>query len=191
MRRFSAFLLGTLIFIGGCSPSAFKATDITGADFAKGFELTGHDGNRYTLDSFKGKVVLIFFGFTQCPDVCPSALSRFASVAQELGADADQVQVLFISVDPERDTPELLSQYVPAFNPRFLGLYGNAEATSRTAKEFKVIYQKQPGKTDNTYTIDHSAGTYVFDKSGRVRLFLRHEAAVEDVVHDVRLLLKQ
>jgi protein SCO1/2 len=191
MRRFSAFLFGLLIFIGGCSPSAFKATDITGADFAKGFELTGHDGNRYTLDSFKGKVVLIFFGFTQCPDVCPSALSRFASVAQELGADADQVQVLFISVDPERDTPELLSQYVPAFNPRFLGLYGNAETTARTAKEFKVIYQKQPGKTDSTYTIDHSAGTYVFDKSGRVRLFLRHEAAVEDVVHDVRLLLKQ
>jgi protein SCO1/2 len=191
MRRFSAFLFGLLIFIGGCSPSAFKATDITGADFAKGFELTGHDGNRYTLDSFKGKVVLIFFGFTQCPDVCPSALSRFASVAQELGADADQVQVLFISVDPERDTPELLSQYVPAFNPRFLGLYGNAETTAQTAKEFKVIYQKQPGKTDSTYTIDHSAGTYVFDKSGRVRLFLRHEAAVEDVVHDVRLLLKQ
>jgi protein SCO1/2 len=191
MRRFSAFLFGLLIFIGGCSPSAFKATDITGADFAKGFELTGHDGNRYMLDSFKGKVVLIFFGFTQCPDVCPSALSRFASVAQELGADADQVQVLFISVDPERDTPELLSQYVPAFNPRFLGLYGNAETTAQTAKEFKVIYQKQPGKTDSTYTIDHSAGTYVFDKSGRVRLFLRHEAAVEDVVHDVRLLLKQ
>lgn len=191
MRRFVALLIALAVFLGGCSQSAFKATDITGADFAKSFDLTGHDGNRYTLDSFKGKVVLIFFGYTQCPDVCPTALSRFAAVAKELGPDADNLQVLFVSVDPERDTPELLRQYVPAFNPRFLGLYGNAETTARTAKDFKVIYQKQPGKSDSSYTIDHSAGTYVFDKSGRVRLFLRHEAAVEDVVHDVRILMKQ
>lgn len=191
MRRLIALLVGLVIFISGCSQGTFKATDITGADFAKGFELTGHDGKRYTLESFKGKVVLIFFGYTQCPDVCPTALSRFAAVANELGEDAERMQVLFVSVDPERDTPELLKQYVPAFNPRFLGLYGNAETTARTAKDFKVIYQKQPGKTDSTYTIDHFAGTYVFDKAGRVRLFLRHEAAVEDVVHDVRLLLKQ
>jgi protein SCO1/2 len=169
----------------------FKGTDITGADFAKGFELTGHDGNRYTLESFKGKVVLVFFGYTQCPDVCPAALSRFAAVAQELGADAEKLQVLFVSVDPERDTPELLRQYVPAFNPRFLGLYGDAEATARTAKEFKVMYQKQPGKTDTSYTVDHFSGTYAFDKAGRVRLFLRHEAPVEDIAHDVRLLLRQ
>lgn len=191
MGRLVALLLALAVVLGGCSQSAFKATDITGADFAKSFELTGHDGNRYTLDSFKGKVVLVFFGYTQCPDVCPTALSRFATVAKELGADADNLQVLFVSVDPDRDTPELLKQYVPAFNPRFLGLYGNAETTARTAKQFKVVYQKQAGKTETSYTIDHSAGTYVFDKSGRVRLFLRHEAAVEDVVHDLRILMKQ
>lgn len=191
MRRIAALLITIAICLAGCSQSAFKATDITGADFAKGFDLTGHDGNRYTLGSFKGKVVLIFFGYTQCPDVCPTALSRFAAVAKELGAEADNVQVLFVSVDPERDTPELLKQYVPAFDGRFLGLYGNAEVTARTAKEFKVVYQKQAGKTPSSYTIDHSAGTYVFDKAGRVRLFLRHEAAVDDIVHDLRLLMKQ
>jgi len=174
MRSFAALLVAFAVFLGGCAQSAFKATDITGADFARSFDLTGHDGNRYTLDSFKGKVVLIFFGFTQCPDVCPTALSRFAAVAKALEGDADRLQVLFVSVDPERDTPELLKQYVPAFDSRFLGLYGNAESTARTAKEFKVVYAKQPGKTENSYTIDHSAGTYVFDKSGRVRLFLRH-----------------
>lgn len=189
MRRFVALL--AVLFLAACSPSTFKATDITGADFARAFDLTGHDGKRYTLADFKGKVVLVFFGFTQCPDVCPTSLARLAEVAKALGADAEQMQVVFISVDPERDTRELLSQYVPAFNPRFLGLFGDAEATARTAKEFKVIYQKQPGKTDTTYTIDHSAGTYVFDKAGRVRLFLRHEAATEDVVHDLRILLKQ
>lgn len=191
MRSFAALLVAFAVFLGGCTQSAFKATDITGADFARSFDLTGHDGNRYTLDSFKGKVVLIFFGFTQCPDVCPTALSRFAAVAKALEGDADRLQVLFVSVDPERDTPELLKQYVPAFDSRFLGLYGNAETTARTAKEFKVVYQKQPGKTESTYTIDHSAGTYVFDKSGRVRLFLRHEASVEDIVHDLRILMKQ
>jgi len=191
MRRLTWLLVATFWLLAACSPSTFKATDITGADFARSFELTGHDGKRYTLADFKGKVVLIFFGFTQCPDVCPTALSRFASVAAELGDGAENIQVLFISVDPERDTRELLAQYVPAFNPRFLGLYGDADTTARTAKEFKVFYQKQPGKTENTYTIDHMAGAYVFDKAGRVRLFLRHEAPVADIVHDVRILLKQ
>jgi protein SCO1 len=190
MRRVLALVVA-LVLLAGCAPDAFKATDITGADFARSFELTGHDGKRHTLADFKGKVVLVFFGYTQCPDVCPTTLARFAAVAKQLGADADQLQVLFVSVDPERDTPELLSKYVPAFDARFLGLFGTAEETARTAKEFKVIYQKQPGKTDQTYTIDHSAGTYAFDKAGRVRLFFKHEASVEDVVHDLRVLLKQ
>lgn len=185
-------LMAFLAVLSGCKgDDRFKATDITGADFARTIDLTGHDGKRHTLADFRGKVVLVFFGFTQCPDVCPTTLARFASVVKELGADGDRVQVLFVSVDPERDTRELLAQYVPAFDKRFLGLYGDAEATARTAKEFKVIYQKQPGKTPETYTIDHSAGTYVFDKSGRVRLFLRHEVPVEDVVHDLRILLRQ
>ena len=176
-------------FLAGCAPETFRATDITGAEFARTLELTGHDGKARQLTDFKGKVVVVFFGFTHCPDVCPGTLSKLAEVAKRLGADADRIQVLFVTVDPERDTPELLAQYVPAFDPRFIGLYGDAAATARTAKEFKVIYQKQPGKTPDTYSIDHSAGTFVFDREGRVRLFVRHDQSVEDLVHDLRLLL--
>lgn len=190
MRSFFALLVALFLLVG-CAPDKFKSTDITGADFARSLDLTGHDGKRHTLADFKGKVVLVFFGYTQCPDVCPTTLARFAQVAKELGPDADSMQVVFISVDPERDTQDLLAKYVPAFDPRFLGLFGDAQETARTAKEFKVLYQKQPGKTEQSYTIDHSAGTYVFDKAGRVRLFLRHEAPIEDVVHDLRLLMKQ
>jgi len=190
MRSFFVLLVALFLLVG-CAPDKFKATDITGADFARSLDLTGHDGKRRTLADFKGKVVLVFFGYTQCPDVCPTTLARFAQVAKELGPDADSMQVVFISVDPERDTQDLLAKYVPAFDPRFLGLFGDAQETLRTAKEFKVLYQKQPGKTEQSYTIDHSAGTYVFDKAGRVRLFLRHEAPIEDVAHDLRLLMKQ
>jgi len=190
MRRVAALIVA-LFLLAGCAPDKFKSTDLTGADFARSFDLMGHDGKRRSLPDFKGKVVLVFFGYTQCPDVCPTTLARFATIAKELGPDADAMQVIFISVDPERDTQELLSKYVPAFDARFLGLFGNAEETARTAKEFKVLFQKQPGKTEQSYTIDHSAGTYVFDKAGRVRLFLRHEAPVEDVVHDLRVLMKQ
>jgi protein SCO1/2 len=190
MRWFVALIIA-LGLLAGCAPDKFRATDITGADFARSLDLMGHDGKRHTLADFKGKVILVFFGYTQCPDVCPTTLAHFAAVAKELGPEADDMQVLFVTVDPERDTPELLARYVPAFDPRFLGLYGDAEATARTAKEFKVLYQKQPGKTEQSYTIDHSAGTYVFDKAGRVRLFLRHEMPVEDVVHDLRILMKQ
>lgn len=190
MRSFIA-LIALLTLLTGCAPERFKSTDITGADFARALDLTGHDGKRYTLTDFKGKLVLVFFGYTQCPDVCPTTLARFAAVAKELGPDADKLQVVFVSVDPDRDTQELLSKYVPAFDARFLGMFGDAQATARTAKEFKVIYQKQPGKTEQSYTIDHSAGTYVFDKEGRVRLFLKHDAAIEDMVHDLRMLLRQ
>ena len=118
----------------------------------------------------------MFFGYTQCPDVCPTTLAALAEAMKRLGADADRVQVLFVTVDPERDTPELLSQYVPAFDPRFLGLYGDADATARTAKEFKILYQKQPGATPGSYTMDHSAGTYVFDPQGRLRLYVSNGA---------------
>jgi len=173
----------------GGTGDGFRATDITGAEFARTLALTGHDGSPRTLADFKGKVVVVFFGFTQCPDVCPTALAKFAEVAKRLGTDAERMQVLFVTVDPERDTREVLSHYVAAFDPRFLGLYGDADAIARTAKEFKVVYQKQPGKTPGSYTVDHSSGTYVFDPEGRVRLFVRQDQSVDDLVHDIRMLL--
>ena len=178
-----------LAVLTGCEPATFRATDVTGAEFARSLELTGHDGKPRRLDDFAGKVVLVFFGYTQCPDVCPTTMARLAATVKALGPDADDVQVLFVSVDPERDTREILAQYVPAFDARFIGLYGDAEATARTAKEFKVLYQKQPGKKEQSYTVDHSAGIFVFDRAGRVRLFVRHELPVEDLVHDLRILL--
>ena len=132
----------------------------------------------------------MFFGYTQCPDVCPTTLAALAEAMKDLGPDADRVQVLFITVDPDRDTPALLAQYVPAFDRRFLGLYGDAEATARTAKEFKIIYQKQPGRTPETYTMDHSAGTFVFDGDGRLRLYVGHGQDAEFFAHDLRELLR-
>ncbi len=177
-------------FLAGCAPETFRATDITGAEFARTFELTGHDGKARQLTDFKGKVVVVFFGFTHCPDVCPGTLSKLAEVAKRLGADADRMQVLFVTVDPERDTPELLAQYVPAFDPRFIGLYGDAAATARTAKEFKVIYQKQPGTTPTTYTMDHSAGLFLFDPQGRLRLYARHGEGAQALASDLRELLR-
>jgi protein SCO1/2 len=191
MRRALAFAALLALALAACAPEQFRATDITGADFARTLKLTGHDGKPRALSDFVGKVVVVFFGYTQCPDVCPTTLSRLAAVAKELGSDADRMQVLFVTVDPERDTQEVLAQYVPAFDPRFIGLYGDAEATARTAKEFKVLYQKQPGKTGQSYTVDHSAGTFIYDRAGRVRLFVRHEMPVEDLVHDLRILLEQ
>ncbi|HLS54729.1 MAG TPA: SCO family protein [Zeimonas sp.] len=186
-----ALTVGLSLALAGCdSKPAFRNTDVTGADFASDFALTGHDGKPRTLADFRGKVVVIFFGYTQCPDVCPTTLSELAEVMQKLGPDADRVQVLFVSVDPERDTQELLSQYVPAFDKRFLGLYGDAEATARTAKIFKVFYQKVPGKTASTYTVDHTAGSYVYDTHGKLRLFLKHGAGAEPIAEDLRQLLK-
>ena len=189
MRAALALVILVAMTMAGCAPDKFRATDITGANFAREFQLTGHDGKPRTLADFRGKVVLLFFGFTHCPDICPATLAQFAHAAKQLGADADRVQFLFVTVDPERDTVEILAKYVPAFEPRFVGLTGDTQAIARTAKEFKVIFQKQPGKTADSYSVDHSAGTYVFDREGRVRLFVRHDQPVEDLVHDIRLLL--
>ena len=175
--------------LAACAPETFRSTDITGAQFARKLELTGHDGKVHSLDDFRGKVVVVFFGFTHCPDVCPTTLAKLAEVAKRLGEDADRMQVLFVTVDPERDTPEVLARYVPAFDPRFIGLTGDPAAIARTAKEFKVVYQKQAGSSPDSYTVDHSSGTFVFDREGRVRLFVRHDQPVEDLVHDIRLLL--
>jgi protein SCO1 len=168
---------------------SFKNTDITGADFATAFALTDHNGRAVTLATFAGKVVTIFFGFTQCPDVCPTTMAEMAEVMKGLGDKAKEVQVLFVTIDPERDTAAVLKQYVPAFHPGFLGLYGDAAATAATAKNFKVFYQKVPGKSEGAYTMDHTAGSYIFDKSGKVRLFLKHGAGAEPTLHDLKLLL--
>ena len=194
MRRIAiACLLGLAALIAGCDSSpkapAFELTDITGAQFARDFQLTDHNGKPRTLADFKGRAVVIFFGYTHCPDACPTTMGELALVMKELGKDAARLQVLFITVDPERDTPLVLSKYVPAFNPDFLGLYGDADATARTAKEFKIIYQKQPLK-DGGYTVDHSAGSYLYDTAGRVRLFAQYGRGTQPLLHDIRLLLQ-
>jgi protein SCO1/2 len=182
-----------VVSVGACDSGApqFKSTDITGAPYGKALALTGHDGRPRTLADFRGKVVVLFFGYTQCPDICPTTLADVARAMAALGADAERVQVLFVTLDPERDTPEILSRYVPAFDPRFLGLYGDLEATRAVAKEFKVFFEKRPGSTPGSYSIDHSAQTYVFDTQGRLRLFVRHERIATDLPHDVRLLLNE
>jgi protein SCO1/2 len=150
----------------------FKSTDLTGASFAKDFALTDHTGKPRTMADFKGKVVVMFFGYTQCPDVCPTTMAEMTEVLKQLGPQADQVQVLFVTVDPERDTQQLLAQYVPAFDKRFIGLYGTPEQTAAVAKEFKVMYNKVPAA--GSYTVDHTAASYVFDKDGKLRLLLRN-----------------
>lgn len=167
----------------------FNSVDITGADYARDFALNDAQGQRRTLADFRGKVVVVFFGFAQCPDVCPGTLSQLAEIRRRLGADGDKLQAVFITVDPERDTPAVLAQYVPAFDPSFIGLYGTPEETAKVAKDFKVFYQKVAGKTPTSYTIDHTAGSYVFDKEGRVRLFVRHAQPLEATLADIKQLL--
>ena len=185
-----ALLAILLIACGRRDAPQFQLTDVTGASFGKAFELTDHNGVRRTLADFKGKAVVVFFGFTHCPEACPTTMAELATVTRELGPDARRVQVVFITVDPERDTPEVLRKYVPAFDASFLGLYGTAEETARTAKEFKVYFQKQkqPG---GSYTLDHTAGTFVFDRAGRLRLFAQYGASAKSLLHDIRLLLAE
>jgi protein SCO1/2 len=193
LKHFGAALLFTLAAcLAGCGERSeapgFKLTDVTGANFGKELALTDHNGKPRTLADFRGKVVTVFFGFTHCPDVCPTTLAEMAQVVTALGPDGDRVQVLFVTVDPERDTQQVLAQYVPAFHPSFLGLYGDAEATARAAKAFKIYYQKQPAK-DGHYSVDHSAGTYILDREGRLRLFAGYGTGAPALLHDIRLLL--
>ena len=194
MKRPFAIVAAALLalVVSACDPEKprFQASDVTGAAFGHDFRLTDHNGKPRTLADFRGKVVVIFFGYTQCPDVCPTTLSDLAATLQKLGPDANRVQVLFVTIDPERDTAELLSQYVPAFNPTFLGLYGDAAATAATAREFKVLYQKQPGLTPGSYSMDHSAGTFIFDPQGRLRLYVTHGQGPELYAHDIHELLR-
>jgi protein SCO1/2 len=191
MRAILAAIAAAML-LAACSPGAptFKGADITGASFGRELALADHQGKARTLADFRGKALVIFFGFTQCPDVCPTALTALAEAMRRLGPDATRVQVLFVTIDPERDTADLLSRYVPAFHPSFLGLRGDAEATARVAKEFKVIYQKVPGQTPDTYTMDHSAGLYLFDPQGRLRVFESHGQGAEAIAHDLAQLLR-
>jgi protein SCO1/2 len=194
--RAQAFVRGTCVAVlvallaacGARGPD-FQASDITGASFGRDFELRDPTGKLRHLAEFRGKAVVVFFGYTQCPDVCPTTLAALADAMKRLGPDADRVQVLFITVDPERDTPQLLAQNVPAFDPRFLGLYGDADATARTAKEFRILYQKVAGSTPGNYTMDHSAGSYVYDPQGRLRLYVANGQDADVFAHDLRALL--
>jgi protein SCO1 len=189
LRTLFGLVLAALALAGcGGSGPSFKNTDITGADYGKDFALTDHTGKTRTLADFRGKVVVMFFGYTRCPDVCPTTLAELKAVKEQLGEDGKRLQVLFVTVDPERDTRKLLANYVPAFDPSFLGLYGDPAATAKVAKDFKVFYQKSPGKTPEGYTVDHTAGSYVFDPRGRLRLFVRHGNAA-NLAADLRILL--
>jgi protein SCO1/2 len=187
--RRTVVLAAAAAAITACQPAPFKSIDLTGAAYAQDFRLPDDaDGAMRSLGEFKGKVVLVFFGFTQCPDVCPTALGRAIDVRKLLGADGDKVQVVFITVDPERDTPEVLREYMKAYDPSFIALRGNAEQLASTAKEFKVYFQKVP--TKGSYTMDHTAVTYAFDPQGRVRLVLKHDQSAQEIASDLRNLLR-
>jgi len=175
----------------GGAAASFKAVDITGATYARQFSLPDVNGQVRTLADFKGKVVVVFFGFTQCPDVCPSTMAELAAVKQTLGDAGKDVVGIFVTVDPERDQPALLKAYLQNFGPDMVGLRGSPEQVREVAREFKVFYNKVPGKTDTSYTIDHTAGSYVFDRQGRIRLFTRYNSGAENLVADLRQLLAE
>ena len=181
-------------FFSACSEAskpAFKGVDITGVDYARDLPLTDQFGKARHISDFAGKVVAVFFGYTHCPDVCPTTMSEMAQVKSELGADGDKLQVIFVTVDPERDTPEVLKAYMANFDPTFLALRGSAQELAAVAKDFKIFYKQVPGPTPTSYTMDHSAGLYMFDPRGRLRLFQRYGAGVQPLADDIRLLLAE
>lgn len=176
---------------GGSAKTHFQGVDLSGASYARSFSLPDQDGKLRSLADFKGKVVVVFFGFTQCPDVCPTTLAELAQVKKALGADGERVQGVFISVDPERDTPELLKAYLASFDPSFVALRGSPEQLKEVAREFKVYYAKVPGKTAETYTMDHTAASFLFDPQGRVRVFSRYGAGATALQADIKALLAE
>lgn len=190
MGRFLLVLLYGLL-LAACQPSkdGFRTTDVTGATFGRDFRLSDHNGKPRQLSDFRGKAVVLFFGFTHCPDVCPTTLAELAAARRSLGPDGERVQVLLVTVDPQRDTPQLLSRYVTAFHPSFLGLTGSPQQIAEVAKEFKVIYQKVEGRLPADYSMDHSAGSYIFDPQGRLRLYVSYGQGAEVFAHDLRRLL--
>ena len=188
-----AGVAGAAAILAACDPGKpqFHGIDITGADYAKDFQLTDFDGKPRTLADFKGKAVVMFFGFTQCPDVCPTTMSELAEVKKALGADGDKLQAIFVTVDPERDTPEVLKAYMANFDPSFVGLSGTPEQLAAMAKDYKVYFKKVEGKTPTSYTMDHSAASYIYDPKGNLRLYSRYGSGVPALVSDVQALLKQ
>ncbi len=187
MLRFWSIIICSVLVAGCDQPPRFRSTDITGAEYGKALELTDHSGKPRRLDDFRGKAVVVSFGFTHCPDVCPTTLADLSQVVRSLGPEAEKVQVLFVTVDPERDTREVLAKYVTAFDPSFIGLYGDASATQRAAKDFKVYYEKR--KVGDTYSVDHSGQTYVIDPQGRLRLLVRPDRIAADLPADLKTLL--
>jgi len=186
-----AMMAGAPGLFVACSPNApqFTAIDITGADYAKGFALTDHNGQARTLQDFKGKIVMMFFGYTQCPDVCPTSMAEMAEIKRLLGKDGERIQCLFVTVDPERDTPEMLKEYMAAFDPTFLALVPTPEQLAAVAKDYKVYYKKVDGPTPTSYTMDHTAGSYVYDTTGKLRLFTRYGTKPELTAADLKQLL--
>ena len=191
LRNLLCAAVACLLLVGcGREGPSFRSTDITGAELGRDFQLIDHNGQPRTLADFRGKVLVVFFGFTHCPDVCPTTLAELARALTQLGADAQRVQVVMITVDPQRDTPEVLKQYVTALDPAFLGLTGDAQAIDQTAREFKVFYQRTPGATPDTYSVDHSSGTFVYDPAGRLRLLVGYGQGAEVFAHDIGQLLR-
>ena len=187
-----AFAAGAGVVFTGCTEApkpAFKGVDITGVDYARDLPLTDQFGQQRHLKDFAGKVVAVFFGYTNCPDVCPTTMAELAQVKSELGADGERLQVLFVTVDPERDTPEVLKAYMAHFDPSFLALRGSQDELAAVAKDFKIFYKQVPGDTPTSYTMDHSAGMYMFDTNGRPRLFQRYGSGPQALLDDTRLLL--
>lgn len=194
LKRIAAYALlaGSAGLLGACSDKQanFSAIDITGADYARDFALTDHNGQARSLKDFAGKVVVIFFGYTQCPDVCPTSMAELVEVKRLLGKEGERVQGLFVTVDPQRDTPEVLKAYMGNFDPTFLALYTTPENLEKTAKDFKVYYKRVEGKTPTSYTMDHSAGSYVFDEKGKLRLYTRYGTGAAPLAADIKLLLR-
>jgi protein SCO1/2 len=181
-----------VLALTACSPDKpkFNGIDVTGADYAKGFTLTDHNGQSRSLSDFKGKVVVVFFGYTQCPDVCPTSMAELAEVKRLLGAEADKLQGVFVTVDPARDTTELLKAYMTNFDPTFVAFVPTADELTDVAKRFKIYYKKQEGQTPTSYTMDHSAGSYVYDTQGNLRLYSRYGSGAKVLAQDIQTLLK-
>ena len=191
LRAALAALTVGFLLIACESKPVFNALDVTGIEgYGTDFRLTDHTGKPRTLADFRGKAVVMFFGYTHCPDVCPTTLSDLRQVMQKLGKDSERMQVLFVTVDPKRDTQALLANYVPAFNPAFLGLYGDEAAIDKVARDFKIVHQIQEGKTPESYTVAHTAASLVFDPQGRLRLFMSYGMEVDKITADIKLLLK-
>jgi protein SCO1/2 len=187
-RTFISSLVALPLVAGSAHAAGFTAIDITGANIGPDYQLSYSDGKPASLRDFKGKYVMLFFGFTQCPDVCPTTLARASEIKRLLGADGDKLQVVFVTVDPERDTGPLLAEYMRAFDPSFVAVRGNLEQTAKAAKDFKIFYRKVP--SGSSYTMDHTALTYLFDANGKIRLAIKHEQTAQQVAADVRLLMR-